>query len=260
VPDTCSCLCLQRQVAELQELLQHQQAANPSTFAGLKVKPPKPGTYSGGRDVANWLFSLERYFEAVGLNSDHDRLTYVGTLLDGAARSWWRYLYEQFAAGQTTNMPTTWLLFKEAICDRFRRTTEEEFARAKMRTLVQTKSVRAYNLAFNELALAAIKMDEQSKIDFYLGGLKQKVRSWVRLQHPSTLPAAMKLGEEFEDGELQDATLRNTRPAVQQPSNQPTPMDIGTAIMNFIKQQKLSQGSPRHRLHRISPTLHHQPE
>jgi Retrotransposon gag protein/Zinc knuckle len=210
---------------EINQLKQSHATAVPTSVpqsSGLKVKPPKPGSYSGGRDAANWLFTVERFFDAVQLTTDVERLTYVGTILTGAAQSWWRYLYQRASEGHADEIPQSWQQFRTALLGRFSRTSEEEFARARMKGFKQKKSVRAYNMVFNELALQAASMDELTKVGLYLDGLKEVVRRWVRRLRPQTLVTAMQLAEEFETGEIQDAATRGRKFEREQP----TPMDV----------------------------------
>lgn len=208
---------LQLQNAELQQqLTAAQQAAqqvaqHAPQVAQLPVgglKPPKPGLYSGGRDVANWLFSLEQYFAAAGINHDAARVAYAGTCFDGAARDWWRVRHEAVVTDpQAVPLPQTWQELKTQLQGRFTRITEEEFARASLKRLRQVRGVRKYVVDFNTMVLKIPSMDERSKLDQFLSGLKEAVRRHVRQQRPVALEAAMRLAEEFETGELQDRLL-----------------------------------------------------
>jgi hypothetical protein len=58
-------------LAEIARLrLELQARPTQSNNSGAELKPPKPEIYSGGRDVGNWLFGVEQYFEAAGVSDD----------------------------------------------------------------------------------------------------------------------------------------------------------------------------------------------
>ena len=59
----------------------------PAASAVPTLKPAKPDTFSNVRSSGRpeaWLFTIETYFEATGIN-DPQRVTFVATLLRGAA-------------------------------------------------------------------------------------------------------------------------------------------------------------------------------
>lgn len=82
---------LQQQVQAL--AAQPQPAPVAAAAAAVPIlKPAKPDTLSSVRSSGRpeaWLFTIDTYFEATGISDPH-RVTFVATLLRGAAALWWQ--------------------------------------------------------------------------------------------------------------------------------------------------------------------------
>ena len=227
----------QAQLAQLQ--LQNAQLLQQLGQRQLKVN--KPETYNGGsKNIDTFLFSCTQYFDASGLTIDQQKIAFASTYLKGVALDWWRVKKTAAVNGQGT-LPQTWAEFEHELKSRFARIAEEDFARGQLRRMTQHKGVSAYNTAFNNVVLKIPSMDERSKLDQYLLGLKDEPRKYVRLQRPTTLELAMALAEEYESGELQDRLFaRNIK---QRASNRDfntahDPMEIDSARMDKPKRSK----------------------
>jgi Retrotransposon gag protein/Zinc knuckle len=220
------------------------------------VKPPKPEKYRGGPRVASWLFAMEQYFFVLGILADNLRIAVAGSYLAGSALDWWRLLNTQAAAGLAA-LPSTWIQFKIMITERFQPIEEAAMARQRMRALTQRGSVRKYITDFNNLVLRIPSMDEDTRLDNFIFGLRQDVRRWVRQQRPARLIDAIRLAEEFETIRLQDvaadrslakkgSNLINPLPPPRGPAadNGPTPMELGSAQISARKQHVGASRSP----------------
>lgn len=237
----------------LQELVSLRQQ-------GLNLpKPPKPDTFRGGRKVASWLFILEQYFTVTRLAGAEQRVAYAATLLRDTAADWWRGLSIS-ATSRGQQAVADWEDFKSKITAHFQPIHEEDFARQLVRTLKQQKTVRDYTIRFQEIILQIPTMDERSKVDSFIAGLKQDVRRWVKLQDPRTLEEAMSVAEKYQTMVMQDsAAMKAYRELGRGNSYHPggsdgtTPMDIGTVRANsskgfngkFQKGQKPSSGNDK---------------
>ena len=208
------------------------------------LKPPKPDPYRGGRKVASWLFVLEQYYKATGVVSEEQQVAYATTLLRDTAADWWRGLTMAATAARVPAV-VSWDDFKSKITAHFQPIHEEDFARQLIRSLKQQRTVRDYTQRFQEIVLQIPTMDERSKVDYFIAGLKQDVRRWVKLQDPRTLEAAMSVAEKYQTMVMQDsATMKAYRELSRGNSYHPkadgdntTPMEIGSARANAFKGQ-----------------------
>lgn len=185
---------LQAQLSALQGVVNTLQQGRMSS-----PKPPKPDKYNGGKGINQWLFQMDSYFMLTGIATDAAKLSYIGSYLSGAASDWWRYQV-------TRGLPQgySWQAFKTELLSRFQPLAEADVARQKLRRLRQRDSIRSYVVVFNETVLQIPSMDEETKVDNFLFGLKPDSRRWVRQQKPTTLDAAMARAEEYEAMEFQD--------------------------------------------------------
>jgi hypothetical protein len=194
------------------------------------VKPPKPDVFRGGRKVPSWLFLLEQYFNVTQIIDHTMRIHFASALLRDAAADWWRgYL---MAAGATPPLRapiSTWDDFKAAITQHFQPIHEEDFARQQIQSVKQQGTVRDYIVKFQQLILQIPTMDERSRVDWFVKGLKQDVRRWVKLQDPKSLEAAMTIAERYQTMLMQDkATARTYRMLGNESGGDTaTPMELG---------------------------------
>lgn len=190
------------------------------------VKMPKPEVFGGGRTVERWVFALEQYFNAVGLQHGADRVCFAATLLRGAAADWWRRVVVY--ASHSQQRVFTWDEFKVLIVQHFHSVDGEDFARRKLCSIRQTRSIRNYADRFQKLILQAPSMDEQSRVDMFVAGLKADVRRWVKLQDPCTLMAAVSAAENYQTTLLHDRSVMRTYDDLSRDAeDQVEPMELG---------------------------------
>ena len=68
-----------------------------------KAKVPDPIPYAGERDaqkLKNFLFDMEQYFLAAGIDSEESRLNRATMFLTDAAKVWWRTRYQEIQEGR----------------------------------------------------------------------------------------------------------------------------------------------------------------
>jgi Ty3 transposon capsid-like protein/Zinc knuckle len=206
------------------------------------LKPLKPQKFKGGRGVTTWLFQLEQYFLVLGTQLDTQKIAFAGSMLEESAASWWMAMHIAAQNGMGL-LPHTWEHFKQCIKQRFQPIEESEMARQRLRKLTHTGSIRRYILEFNELVLQIPSMDEGTKMDNFIFGLKPDVRRWIRQQRPHTLLDAITLAEEFDIATQQDlaadrALAKKGAKFFQKGTNRHqyddghVPMEIGSALVS----------------------------
>lgn len=177
----------QAQLAAAAQLIAQLQAA-----PGLPghVKPPKPECYGGGKGVIVWLTRMEQYFEAAGV-PPASQVQFAALLLTGAACTWWANARQMARMGLIA-LPAEWQQFRAALCERFQPVTQEDAARQRLRSLVQTKSLQGYINTFQDYALQIPTMDDRTKMDNFIFGLRPDCRTYVRHQRPASLADAIR--------------------------------------------------------------------
>jgi Retrotransposon gag protein/Zinc knuckle len=209
---------LQLQVQQLQTRSQNSHG----------VKPPKPSIYKGERDVLQWVFRTERYFESTGIVLGKEQVQFASTLLDGVAANWLRCML----AEPGTSMPTSWIVFKEALIKQFQPLADEEDARQKLMRLTQRKSVRQYVQLFMDTALRLPDMHVKDKIFRFKEGLTLQCREWVTRARPDTLLEAMEAAEEWEQIHLGERSRDSTakfRAKQSRVESMGEPMQLGSS-------------------------------
>ena len=206
-------------------------AAVPAAVSAVtRLKPHKPDPYSdtkvSGRPEA-WVFTVDTFFTASGIQ-DPDRVTYVATLLRGAAALWWQSHVRTVAAASRI---TTWDAFQTAFLEQFAPVSNTHHAPDRLSTLYQTKSVTQYTSTFRLLVLQIPNISADEQLDRYLRGLKHAVRREVEMREPADLQVAMRLADRADALMYRDSASVS-RPAAQASAG-PVPMDIGAVAGTY---------------------------
>jgi hypothetical protein len=147
-------------------------------------------------------------------------------------------------------LPTTWQEFETAIKRRFVRSTEEEFARAKINSMKQTGTVKGYCEAFTKTALKCRSMDERTKMDLFINGLKPETRDFVFKEDPADLKEAERLAERFDNRRFQQRQFQKDDRSYNKSRNnghQNDPMEVDHSRMNSASGSGKSRGRGRGR-------------
>ncbi|XP_060196336.1 uncharacterized protein LOC132625764 [Lycium barbarum] len=172
--------------------------------APQKIKIPEPKAYHGARnakEVENFIFDVEQYFEAVGELEEPKKVATATMYLQGDAKLWWRVKFEAIRAGEE-NL-TTWEELKAAIRLQFFPENVEYNARRKLRELRQTKSVRDYVREYSALMLSIRDMSEKDKLFTFMEGLKPYARAELQRQRVDTVTRAMQAAECLVDYQVE---------------------------------------------------------
>ena len=194
-----------RQIAMMQQQLEQQgaaiyhaqQQAAQATQAAPRggdsnaIKPPKPDTFDG-RNVDTFLYSLDKLFSFYNYHSEassESKVALAVTFFRGSALRWYKYAEHM----DVNNELTQWPKFTEALRAHFQASNTETIVRNKLAALRQLASVSRYNDLYNELIIEVLDIDQRSKVDMYVRGLKREVQLHVSLQSPATLEEAQRI-------------------------------------------------------------------
>ena len=135
------------------------------------LKLPQPKNFNGTKPkVAEWLFSLETYYEASGTAPDK-RVAYAAMLLSDNALVWW------MAIRKEGRHPNTWREFSRQIQQQFKTIDEDVKARRLLYKLTQMKSVQDYIAEFTRLSFLIPDLAETEKFHRFKEGLKPEIRN-----------------------------------------------------------------------------------
>lgn len=250
---------LQDQMRILQDELQRQQhtiaqqqaqllAAEPQAppvqpQAAARIKPDRPSPFSGKKfeSLEAWIFQMQQYCELAPV-PEGDRIRFAATFFKDQAALWWRSYFQsinwQLAA-------PNWDGFVIALRQQFIPVNTTISAYDRLQRLSQKTSVNLYNHEFRAVMLELPDMDQATRMNYYLRGLKDNLRPFVAMQQPADLAAAEAIAERV------DAVT--FKPATRNPGFRPNPAyrsPGGAAPMELDAIGKLTQPE-RDRLRKI---------
>ncbi|KAK8292025.1 hypothetical protein V6Z12_D06G095200 [Gossypium hirsutum] len=164
-------LAMKKEVEELKGELTIYKAALSNGMLSSKPKQqvidvPKPERFNGAqsaRDVDNFLWEMEQYFRAIGIEDDAIKVNTTSIYFTDVALLWWcRRSTDEKRGG---NAIETWEEFQREVKKQFYLQYTEKEARAELYRLTQQGTVREYVRAFSELILQI--SDLSGKEDFY---------------------------------------------------------------------------------------------
>ena len=184
-------------------------AANATRPNASRLKPPTPAYFNGEKTMASsgdaavgvWLFSCERYFDAMGGGfPEQERVAFAIALLRGSALHWWRTRHSAMANNPATaaNQLNTWATFSAAITADFQPINNARVAREKLATIRQERSVQDYVSRFRAIMIQVEDLTEAEARDRFMRGLKLEPRREVELRNPASLDEMMRLADRFD--------------------------------------------------------------
>ena len=133
-----------------------------ATHEAPRVEVPKPHTYNGKRDAKeldNFLWHVERYFEAITL-TDEDIKVYTATIyLTNNATLWWHWRFADIE--NETCTINTWDVFNQEIKKQFYSEDVIYLARKNMKRLKHMGPIREYVKEFSTLMLEIPDMSKK---------------------------------------------------------------------------------------------------
>ena len=161
---------LRQEVAIYKTTLSAQVMA---THEAPRVEVPKPHTFSGQRDAKeldNFLWHMERYFEAIALTDEAAKVRSATLYLIDNVTLWWRRRFLEIEKGTCTT--DTWADFKKEIKKQFYPKDVEYLARKKIKYLKHTGSIRDYVKEFSSLMLEAPGLKEKTLLFEFMDNLQ----------------------------------------------------------------------------------------
>jgi hypothetical protein len=193
----------QQIVNQNQELQQHhaQIAAIPAPHAQVQVQPPRikpdrPSPFSGKKseNLEAWIFQMTQFCE-LALIPEADRIQFAATFFKEQAALWWRSYHQ---ATDWQNHAPNWDGFLTALRQQFVPVNTSISAYDRLQRLAQKTSVNAYNHEFRAVMLELPDMDQATRMNYYLRGLKDHLRPFVAMQQPRDLAAAETIAERVD--------------------------------------------------------------
>ncbi|KAG8652724.1 hypothetical protein MANES_06G126602v8 [Manihot esculenta] len=155
-------------------------ASTSGVAANIRYDAPKPKPYSGersAREIDNFLWAVERYFEAMGILDDDAKIRNMPLFLNDIAMVWWRRRCEDVKRGTCTI--STWDDFVKELKRQFYPENAESEAGAKLRRLQhRERHIREYVKEFSELLLEIPDMGEKVALFYFLDSLTE----WAKLE------------------------------------------------------------------------------
>lgn len=172
------------------------QFVPPSNVIPGFIKLAKPSLFTGAvkANVESWLFEVEQYLVAYGVNADSQRIAFASGHFKGLALQWW-----QNHCIQHPGLTITWDQFKTEVRTRFQPIEASRTARVNLRALKQErKTVAEYCSVFYEQLQLIHDMSEADKIENFLFGLNAEIFDEVDKRDPASLQEAMMYAQRME--------------------------------------------------------------
>ncbi|KAF2308988.1 hypothetical protein GH714_027351 [Hevea brasiliensis] len=170
-----------------------------------RVDVPKPNVFKGSRnarEIDNFLWALEQYFRALGVEEDSRKVDNAPLFLAESAMVWWRRRMMDMEKG-TCNV-RTWDEFKKELKKQFYPEHAADEARAKLRRLTQRGTIREYVKEFSEVLLEVPEYPDQELLFFFKDGLQAWARLEIERRGAQDLAAAITIAEslvEYKKGD-----------------------------------------------------------
>ncbi|RVW29620.1 hypothetical protein CK203_100962 [Vitis vinifera] len=171
-----------------------------ATHEAPRVEVPKPHTFSGKRDAKeldNFLWHMERYFEAIALMDEATKVRTATLYLIDNATLWWRRRFADIEKGTCTI--DTWDAFKREIKRQFYPENVAYLARKSMKRLKNTGLIREYVKEFSMLMLEIPNMSEEELLFDFMDNLQSWAEQELRRRGVQDLATAMAVAESLVD-------------------------------------------------------------
>ncbi|RVW51387.1 hypothetical protein CK203_094744 [Vitis vinifera] len=163
-----------------------------ATHEAPRVKVPKPHTFSGKRDAKeldNFLWHMERYFEAIALTDEATKVCTTTFYLTDNATLWWRRRFADIEKGMCTI--DTWDAFKREIKRQFYPEDVAYLARKSIKRLKHMGLIHEYVKEFSTLILKIPNMSEKELLFNFIDNLQSWAEQELRRRGVQDLAMAM---------------------------------------------------------------------
>ncbi|RVW89399.1 Oxysterol-binding protein-related protein 3C [Vitis vinifera] len=172
-----------------------------------RVEVLKPHGFSGKRDAKeldNFLWHMERYFEAIALTDEATKVRIATLYLTDTTTLWWRRSFADMEKDICTI--ETWEDFKREIKRQFYLKDVAYLARKNMRRLKHIDSIRDYVKEFSSLMLEIPNMIEKELLFNFMDNLQGWVEQELRCRGVQDLATAMVVVESLMDYKRGDSS------------------------------------------------------
>ncbi|RVW23067.1 hypothetical protein CK203_102456 [Vitis vinifera] len=178
-----------------------------ATHEAPRVEVPKPHTFNGKRDTKeldNFLWHMERYFEAIALTDEATKVHTATLYLIDNATLWWRRRFVDIEKGTCTI--DTWDAFKREIKRQFYPENMAYLARKNMKRLKHTGLIREYVKEFSTLMLEISNMSKEKLLFNLMDNLQSWTEQELRRRGVQDLAMAMAIVESLTDYKRGDSS------------------------------------------------------
>ncbi|RVW66305.1 Transposon Ty3-I Gag-Pol polyprotein [Vitis vinifera] len=171
-----------------------------------RVEVPKPHTFSGKRyakELDNFLWHMERYFEAIALMDEATKVRTVTLYLTDNATLWWRQRFADIE--KKTFTLDTWDAFKREIKMQFYPEDLAYLERKNMKRLKHTGSIREYVKEFSMLMLEIPNMFEEELLFNFMDNLQSWAEQELRRHGVQDLATTMVVAESLVEYKRRDS-------------------------------------------------------
>ncbi|KAL5815082.1 hypothetical protein ACOSQ3_025877 [Xanthoceras sorbifolium] len=178
-----------------------KRAVSSGAFQGAPKKEiPKPKEFDGKRDakeVDNFIWHIERYFEAVKITDDQEQIRTATLYLADTATLWWRRRHADIQRGTCTI--DSWDDFKKELKKQFYPEDAAYLARKNLKKLKQTGSIRDYVKEFTNLMLEVPNMSDDELLFNFMDNLQPWAEVELRRRNVQNLAEAIAIAESLID-------------------------------------------------------------
>jgi hypothetical protein len=194
---------LQNQVQEQRDQMEAQplQPLEPQQRVGhvINIKPERPPPFCGTKkeSLEGWIFQMEQYCHLLPVPVEN-RIIFSATFFRDNAILWWRAYYRTIVwEGPQANIPD-WNEYVTALRQQFVPVNIAVNAYDRLRRLTQRTSVNQYSHDFRSIMLDLPEMDQATRLNFYIQGLKDNICPLVAIQQPADLTTAEAMAERVD--------------------------------------------------------------
>ncbi|KAL4333573.1 hypothetical protein GQ457_07G007230 [Hibiscus cannabinus] len=182
-------------------LCKRAMVAGPSTTVETRrVEVPRPRTFGGSRnaqEVDNFLYGLDQYLGALGIVEDASKIQTASLYLTDTAMLWWRRRRNDIEKGTCTI--STFDDFKRELKRQFYPENAEDEARARLRRLKQSGSIRDYIKDFTNLVLEIPDLSDKDSLFNFMDGLQLWAKTELKRRGVQNLADAIAKAESLVD-------------------------------------------------------------
>ncbi|CAL1372649.1 unnamed protein product [Linum trigynum] len=160
------------------------------------MEVPRPKSFQGSRnarELENFLWSLEQYFEALGIRDENTKVKTAPLYLSDVAMLWWRRTQGDINKGAC--VMESWDDFKREIKRQFYPENVEFEARSRLRRLAHEGEIRGYVKEFSELLLEIPDYTDKEAMFTFLDGLQPWAKLELQRRGVQSLAEAMAIAE-----------------------------------------------------------------